>query len=304
MEDETSPKPNLTESTELAKVQSKTSRPDPALKIWITNQVSALAVTFGVDITGQRLEIYSEHLADVSREQLGLAFWRASRSLKFFPKIAELRELAGALPDTLVDGRPGPEEAWARMPKGKRMEDDSIVWCAEECAAYGACRSLLLNGDLVGAHMAFKERYKQELLEARSQRRPVQWTMSAGHDMGHRLATLAIAVQEKRMSVESALDFVPGERRNDFSQMLPPGNAKDLLMGQVEKVPDLPGLAGILAKMRMEGIVPEELKAEPRLLHRSPSDRSTDESRELREKASAQVEFLKRSRNGRRSGAA
>lgn len=279
-------------------MQSRTSKPDPALKIWITNQVSVLAVTFGVDITGERLEVYTEHLADIPREQLGRAFWRASRNLKFFPKIAELREFAGALPDTLDDGRPGPEEAWARMPKGERMEDDSVVWCEEERSAYGACRSLLLNGDHIGAHMAFKERYTQELLEARSHARPVRWIMSAGSDIEHRLMTLATAVQDNRMSLESALGFVPEERQNDFAQMLPPREAKGLLIGKAEKLPELPGLAGVLARMQMEGIVPEKFKADNRPPHRVPSDRSPDEARALREKLEAQIEFLKRSRNG------
>ena len=36
------------------------------------------------------------------------------------------------------------------------MEDDRIVWCEEERAAYEACRNLLLDGDLIAARMAFK----------------------------------------------------------------------------------------------------------------------------------------------------
>jgi hypothetical protein len=202
------------------------------------------------------------------------------------------------------DGRPGPEEAWARMPKGERMEEDSIVWCEEERTAYGACRSLLFDGDLIGARMAFKERYQKELTEARIQRRAVQWTMSVGYDVEHRLTTLARAVQEKRMSLESALDFVSGERRDDFAQMLPPAEAKGLLIGKVEKLPNLPGLPGVLAKMRMEDTVPEELKGTARPPHRTPAERSEDEVRALREKANAQIEFLKRSRNGSQGGAA
>jgi hypothetical protein len=304
--DETTPKPSSIESTGLVKGQSRASRPDPSLKIWITNQVSALAVTFGVgDIAGQRLEIYAEHLSDIPRESLQQAFWRASRNLRFFPKIAELRELAGALPDTLADGRPGPEEAWARMPKGERMEEDSIVWCEEERAAYGACRSLLLTGDHVGAHMAFQERYKQELVEARSQRKPVRWIMSAGYDMGHRLATLAAAVRGERMRLEGALNFVPGEQQENFLQMLRHGDAGKLLLGRAGKLPELPGLAGVLANMQLEGVVPEEMRSDPQTpTRRSPSDRSPEEARELREKARAQIEFLKRWRDGRGSGAA
>jgi hypothetical protein len=304
MEDAIRRSNNSIESTELAKEPSRTSRHDPTLKIWITNQVSVLAVTFGVEITEERLELYAEHLADIPRQQLQAAFWKASRDLKFFPKIAELRELAGALSDALSDGRPGPEEAWARMPKGERMEHDSVVWCAEERAAYSACRSLLLNGDQIGARMAFKERYEREVAEARSQRKPVQWIMSPGHDIDQRLTILATAIQEKRMSVESALNFVPGDRRNDFAQMLPPAEARRLLPGEVTQLPDLPGLPGILAKMQMDGTLSEDLKANPRHPYRTPADRTADEVRMLREKANAQIGFLKRSRNGSGNGAA
>jgi hypothetical protein len=186
---------------------------------WINDQLTILAEAFGETLTEQRQEIYCGGLVDIQQNQLEIALRRARYELKWFPKLAELRELAGALPGVSSDGRPGPEEAWARMPKGKRMEDDSIVWCEEERSAYGACRSLLLDGDQIGARMAFKERYEKELAEARSHGRPVQWTMSVGYDIDHRLTVLSTAVQDKRISLENALDFVPGERRNDFAQM-------------------------------------------------------------------------------------
>ncbi len=261
-------------------------------------------MTYGTEINEERLEVYAEHLSDLGKEQLEQAFRTAPDVLDFFPKIAELRRLAGALSDALKDGRPGPEEAWARMPKGERMEDESIVWCEEERTAYGACRSLLLDGDQIGARMAFKERYEKELAEARSLRKPVQWTMSVGYDIAHRLATLANAVQEKRMSLDNALQFVPGALRNDFAQMLPPVQGKGLLTGEVRNLPSPPGLAGVLAKMQMEGTVPEELKANPRPPRKTSSDHSAEEWRELRDKAKAKIEFLRRSRNGSGGGAA
>lgn len=262
-----------------------------------------LAEAFGEPLTEQRQEIYYRGLAEIPQEQLRIAFRRARYELKWFPKLAELRELAGVLPDLMVDGRPGPEEAWARMPKGERIEDDSIVWCEEERTAYGACRRLLLEGDQIGARMAFKERYEKELAEARSHGRPVQWSVSVGYDIEHRLAALAGAVQEKRITKEKALDFVSPERRNDFAQMLPPSEAKGLLTGEVDKWPSLPGLVGICAKMRMEDIVPEELKESERSAYRMPSDRSADEARELRERAVSQRDFLMRSRNRSQDGA-
>jgi len=265
---------------------------------WINDELTILAEAFGETLTEQRQEIYCSGLADIRQDHLSVAFRRARYELKWFPKLAELRELAGAIPSVVDDGRPGPEEAWARMPKGARMEDDSIVWCEEERIAYGACRSLLLDSDQIGERMAFKERYEKELAEARYQRRPVQWTLTAGYDIEHRLTTLATAVESKRMTLECALNLVPGERRDDFVRRLPAVQGKGLLTGKVERVPILPGLPGVLAKMQMEGTIPEELRAGPRAASRPQSpDRSPDEWRELREKAKAQLEFVKGSRS-------
>jgi hypothetical protein len=296
-------KPNRGNSITLKSMPRSSKGSEKGLEYldWINDQLTILAEAFGETLTEQRQEIYCGGLADIQQNQLHVAFRRARYELKWFPKLAELRAFAGVLSTATSDGRPGPEEAWARMPKGEHREDDSVVWCEEERAAYAACRSLLLDGDQIGARMAFKERYERELAEARSQDRPVRWTMSAGYDIGHRLSTLANAIQENRMSLASALNFVPGDRMNDFAMMLPAAEAKGLLTGKVNKLPDLPGLPGVLAKMQMEGIVPEELKLDPHPLQRTPADRSPEEARALREKANAQIEFLKRSRNGNQS---
>ncbi len=269
---------------------------------WISDELTILAVAFGESPSEQRQEIYCRGLADIQRDRLCVAFRRARYELKYFPKLAELRELAGASLAGRGDGRSGPEEAWARMPKGNRMEDDSVVWCEEERAAYEACRSLLVNGDLIGARMAFRERYERELVEARSQGKPVRWSLSAGYDTDHRLSTLASAVEKGYMSLEGALDFVPSERRDEFALMLPHSKVKALLAGEAQGIPDLSGLAGILARMRMEGVVPKELESEPPVCGRTPADRTPEEVRELRDRLNAQIEFLKRSRNGNGTG--
>jgi len=274
------------------------------MRKWIADQVAALGLALGDDVSPERLLLYAEDLSDVPEERLTLAFARARKEYEYpsLPPVAFIRKMAGT--GAHSDGRPGPEESWARMPKGERMEENTVIWCEEERIAYAACRSLLLDGDLVGARMAFKERYERELAEARSRNKPPQWSMSAGYDMEHRLSTLASAVHENRMRLDAALVFVPGERRTDFAQMLPPAQAKGLLMGKVEKLPDLPGLVGILAKMRMEGVAPTEIPESTNSLHRTPSDRSPEEVRQLRDKLNAQREFLKRSRNGHRRGTA
>lgn len=278
----------------------ETKRTPSSMRKWITDQVAALGLALGDEVSTERLLVYAEDLCDIPQERLARAFSRARREYEYpkLPPVAFIRRMAGIGAQT--DGRPGAEEAWARMPKGARMEDESVVWCEEERIAYGACRSLLLDGDQIGARMAFKERYEKELAGARYHGRPVQWTLTQGYDIEHRLSTLAAAVEAKRMTIESALDFVPGERHDDFVQMLPAAQGKGLLTGRVKRSPILPGLPGMLAKMQMEGTIPEEVKGDPRLTPglRSP-DRSPDEWRELREKAKAQLEFVKRSRNAK-----
>ncbi len=63
---------------------------------WITDQVTILAEAFGEILTPARLKIYVADLADIDKGRLAVAFARARRELRFFPKISELRDLAGA----------------------------------------------------------------------------------------------------------------------------------------------------------------------------------------------------------------
>jgi hypothetical protein len=65
---------------------------------WAIEQLGVLAVAMRETITAECLQIYAMDLSDLSREQLEIALTRARRELRFFPKIAELRELAGTKP--------------------------------------------------------------------------------------------------------------------------------------------------------------------------------------------------------------
>jgi hypothetical protein len=68
----------------------------PELQLWLVDHLTVLAEAIGEPVTAERLKIYSGDLLDIPREQMAIAFQRARQGLKFFPKIAELRELAGA----------------------------------------------------------------------------------------------------------------------------------------------------------------------------------------------------------------
>lgn len=69
-----------------------------AKELWLIDQLTMLAEAFGETgerVSSQRLQLYAIDLSDLTPHQLVIAFTRARRELKFFPKIAELRELAG-----------------------------------------------------------------------------------------------------------------------------------------------------------------------------------------------------------------
>jgi hypothetical protein len=62
---------------------------------WLIEQLGLLAVRLGETITPERLALYVEDLADLTQDQIERALWRSRRELRFFPKVAELCELAG-----------------------------------------------------------------------------------------------------------------------------------------------------------------------------------------------------------------
>lgn len=56
-----------------------------------------LAVGLGVMVASSRLEVYSEQLADLDRDELVSVFSNAERECRFFPSIPELRGMVGKL---------------------------------------------------------------------------------------------------------------------------------------------------------------------------------------------------------------
>jgi len=55
-----------------------------------------LAEAFAEPLTEERMEIYVRALADIPQDRLRISFQQALRELTWFPKVAELRNLAGA----------------------------------------------------------------------------------------------------------------------------------------------------------------------------------------------------------------
>lgn len=121
---------------------------------------------------------------------------------KFAPKPADI---IGRL--QAFDGRPGPEEAWAIVAPTIGDESVSIVWTDEMAQAWGVAREL--EGDRVASRMAFLERYRVLVQEARAQGIAPHWTPSLGHDPTSREAALLDAVAKGRLAQAHVVKLLP-----------------------------------------------------------------------------------------------
>ena len=121
----------------------------------------------------------------------------------------------------LMDGRPGPEEAWA-IALTSRDEADTVVWTAEIAEAFVLCQPVLSMGDEVGARMAFKESYVRIVAAARAARCPAQWTASLGWDLSRRKAALVRASNAGLLPAPSVAALLPAP----INEPLPDTNAR------------------------------------------------------------------------------
>lgn len=122
----------------------------------------------------------------------------------------------------LDDGRPGPEEAWAMLPRG---EGETVVWSAEMSAAWGVCRQMMDGGEMVPARMAFIERYRMLVADARDKGVAVKWTPTLGCDVVGREGPLLDAESKGRLSADEVRRLLPA--RHDFGiTALPSPEAK------------------------------------------------------------------------------
>jgi hypothetical protein len=109
----------------------------------------------------------------------------------------------------LEDGRPGPEEAWSMVPRDEAV---SAFWTPEMREAYAAASPLIEAGEYVQARMAFLERYRVLVQQARDSRLPVTWEFTPGTDKCGRELVLLDAAQKGRISGEGARALLPHHR--------------------------------------------------------------------------------------------
>lgn len=162
--------------------------------------VKAMAEIYGKTMTDAAAIMFLKALSNLPEVALMSSLDRCIKELRTFPTVAEVLIRAQAL-----DGRPGPEEAWAMLPKS---EDATVVWTEEMASAYGVCCSLIGEDD-VAARMSFKEAYNERIRRARDMNIPTKWTASLGHSPNERVAVIEEAVRLGRLPVEQAKKMLP-----------------------------------------------------------------------------------------------
>lgn len=183
--------------------------------------MQAVAVT--AELTGTELSVPAarvlcEDLSRYPEQQVLGALLRCRRELRSRLTLADVIA-------RLDDGRPGPDEAWAAIP---RDEDETVVMTDEIATALGVCRPLLDAGDSIAARMAFLEAYRREIASARDQAKPVRWFPALGHDKAGREGPILAAVEVGRLTRGHAMRCLPDGTTEKFPALARSGEMRRL----------------------------------------------------------------------------
>jgi hypothetical protein len=180
----------------------------------VAKALAAMAAIHGRNLTEDAADMFLDDLADYAPDAVLNALRSCRKELRSFPSIADI---VGRIEAS--DGRPGVEDAWAMIPQD---EMGSVVWTDEMARAFSVANPLLKQGDAVGARMAFKEKYLQEVKTARESNTPVKWTPSFGYDPSLRQAAIQTAIDKKRLSHQEAVRHLPQVEHKTEAKALPP----------------------------------------------------------------------------------
>lgn len=153
--------------------------------------------------TFESIDLWVTLLEPYSIDQVRIALSQHMRESKFPPVPADVLQ---RLPKE-SDGRPEADEAWAIALRA-RDERDTVVWTSEIAEAWNAALPVL-DGDEIGARMAFKAAYARITERNRSTGVAARWTVSLGFDTARREEVVTHAVREGRLQLSAAVAAVP-----------------------------------------------------------------------------------------------
>lgn len=134
-------------------------------------------MNYGKEKNTEALKFFFKALSGYDIEIVHSAFQSHVLHCRFFPTIADIRERISLMAPVLA--RPGPDEAWALIPKD---EEDSAILTDEMLSAWAAVHKLYESEGPIPARMAFIGIYNRKLAEAEAMGIPVRWSISQGWD--------------------------------------------------------------------------------------------------------------------------
>lgn len=156
--------------------------------------VRGTADAYGKEATNNLLRMFWGVLREFSMDQIRNAFTAHVRCSKFMPAPKEII-------DRINGQRPGPDEAWAMVPKD---EETSAVVTEEMLGAFSVAAPLLHEGDKIAARMAFKDSYVRLCEAASASGKPIKWVISRGWDKSSLGCVIDEAVRLGRITAQDA----------------------------------------------------------------------------------------------------
>lgn len=164
--------------------------------------IKALAVTAELTQTELSKSAYlamEQDLRQYPQEQVFAALIQCRRELTGHLTLASII-------DRIDDGRLKADEAWSIAVLA--MDENATVVMNDEIAeAMTAAKAVFMQGDEVGARMAFRSAYERITRDKKGL--PVKWWPSLGHDKGRREQVLIEAVEKGRLSLPHVLNIIP-----------------------------------------------------------------------------------------------
>jgi len=169
--------------------------------------IDALCLTaeaMGNVITPSAAMMMAEDLSDYSLPELGRALRACRREVKGRLTVADIIQRCQA-----EDGRPGKDEAWSI---GLESSDEygTAVMTWEIQQAMAAATPIMIEGDNIGARMAFMSAYERLVRISRQDAKPVEWIVSLGIIPERRAEAIERAVLLKRIPQEHATRYLKG----------------------------------------------------------------------------------------------
>ena len=167
-----------------------------------TELIQKIAVTFelcGTTLSAQAKAQVVDDLAKYPDEILSVALDRCRNEVKGRLSPKDIHDRIQSM-----DGRPGPDEAWALMP---RSEEDSVCWTEEMASAFEDVRMM---PDRIAARRSFIDKYIRIVQEARRAGVPVRWMVSQGHDPSGREGCVRVALERGLIAEQTAEMLCPG----------------------------------------------------------------------------------------------